>query len=986
MKKITLLFLFLFLVSCAPVRAAVVTPTPVATSTAVVPVTASGLPKFDHIILIVLENKDYSVAMDRKSMPELNVLAQKYVLLSNDHGVSHPSLPNYLALMSGSTQGVTSDCTNCFVNAANLADEIANSGRTWKAYLESMPSPCFIGDAKPYAQKHNPLLYFDSIRLNASVCDQSIVPLTQLDSDLSANQLPNFAYIMPNLCNSGHDCSAGTADKWLGSMVTKLQASPALGQNSLIAITFDEASDSDTSSCCGLGQGGGHVVTVLISPSAKPGFTDDTPYSHYSLLKTILTAWNLPDLGITNQPTIKPIVAPWSVSINSGSTPIPVTTDTPSSSSSAPTQVDIQSMVCSSSSPASNTYTVKICFSNPNNESTLTGEVEISASFEITGTQPGVQRAVFYLDGNYLLTSYYSPYKFTLPTEKWVDGNHTLSVEALMRDQFVTQRANLAVVFKNGVTSVPVNNNVFQPSTGRTPSNGEPFIVAAVGDGAGGGQDETKVTDLIASINPNLFLYLGDVYQEGSPAEFYNWYGTSSTFYGQFRAITNPTIGNHDYLTGNASAYFDYWNNIPDYYSYDTNGWHFISLNSNGSKVPTGAGSEQYNWLEQDLAKNTLPCTIVYYHHPLFNVGTEGPTPQMADIWKLLAQYKVSIVLNGHDHDYQRWMPLDGNGQPSPDGITEFVVGTGGHGLQSFPQSDDRVAYSNNSNPEAFGILTLQLNKSGANFSFLSTDESVLDSGVIPCRGANADEQSPTMPTKLTAAAVSSTRVDLTWGAAQDNTGVAGYAIYRNGLNIATVPAYRLEYSDTTVTPALNYAYSMVAFDSEGRKSLATLPVKVVTPGVATDITFSPVADLYVNSANPGSNYGKSPFMKISSNPEMNAYMRFTVTGLKGKSIAHAYLLIYANNSNKQGFSVAMVESTIWGEESTSFKTAPSVGDVLADSGAISADSWITLDLTEVVTGEGTYDFSITANGDKSISLASRESGVNAPQLVIDFK
>jgi hypothetical protein len=146
------------------------------------------------------------------------------------------------------------------------------------------------------------------------------------------------------------------------------------------------------------------------------------------------------------------------------------------------------------------------------------------------------------------------------------------------------------------------------------------------------------------------------------------------------------------------------------------------------------------------------------------------------------------------------------------------------------------------------------------------------------------------------------------------------------------------------------------------------------------------VADLYVNSANPGSNYGKSPFMKISSNPEMNAYMRFTVTGLKGKSIAHAYLLIYTNNSNKQGFSVAMVESTSWGEESTSFKNAPSVGDALADSGAISADSWITLDLTEVVTGEGIYDFSITANGDKSISLASRESGVNAPQLVIDFK
>jgi len=348
MKKILVLSILVWVMAgCAPVRPNFVTPPPLPSpsvttrSTAVtqpaVPSTpapaataapsantASDIPNFDHIFLIVLENEGYATALNSASMPHLVDLAKKYVLLSNYFAASHPSLPNYIALVSGSTQNITSDCMNCFVNGSNLADEIEKSGRTWKAYMESMPSPCFIGNADPYAQKHNPLLYFDSIRLNAARCENSIVPLSQLDNDLKANKLPNFSYIMPNLCDSGHDCSAATADNWLNGMVSKLQASPTLGLNSLIIITFDEAKTSDKTSCCGLGKGGGKVATVLISPLAKAGFTDDTAYSHYSLLKTILTAWNLPSLGKTNESTIEPILAPWapaSVSPNPTSTP-----------------------------------------------------------------------------------------------------------------------------------------------------------------------------------------------------------------------------------------------------------------------------------------------------------------------------------------------------------------------------------------------------------------------------------------------------------------------------------------------------------------------------------------------------------------------------------------------------------------------------------------------------------------------------------------
>ena len=273
---------------------------------------AVKVPNFDHIVLIMLENEYFQDVIGDAQMPHLNALAKQNVLLSNYFAIGHPSLPNYLALLSGSTQNIASDCLNCFVNQPNLADEIEASGRTWKSYQESLPSPCFVGNAGHYAQWMNPFIYFDSIRLDATRCDRSIVPLTQLDKDLAANQLPNFSLIMPNLCDSGHSCVAETSDNWLNAMVAKLQASPALGQNSLIIITFDEGVQDNTATCCGkTTKTKGQIPAVLISPLARQGFNDPAIYSHYNLLKTILAAWNLPGLGQTALDSVQPIVAPW---------------------------------------------------------------------------------------------------------------------------------------------------------------------------------------------------------------------------------------------------------------------------------------------------------------------------------------------------------------------------------------------------------------------------------------------------------------------------------------------------------------------------------------------------------------------------------------------------------------------------------------------------------------------------------------------------
>jgi len=569
---------------------------------------------------------------------------------------------------------------------------------------------------------------------------------------------------------------------------------------------------------------------------------------------------------------------------------------------------------------------------------------------------------------------------------KWQDGSYLIQAQALMRDGYTTdQLPGLNLTFNNGINNPPVNQGSFTPSTGTTPGNGAPFLVAAAGDGADGGPSAANVTNLIAGINPNLFLYLGDVYEKGSVAEFYNWYGNQGSNFSRFLSITDPTIGNHEYTGSSAPGYFDYWNNIPNYYSFNAGGWHFISLNSNSSRIGVDSSSPQYNWLAQDLAANAQACTIVYYHHPLFNIGPEGPTTAMAPIWALMAQYGVSIVLNGHDHDYQRWVPLDANGNPSSTGITEFVAGGAGHGIQTFITSDSRVAFSDDLNPETFGALTLALNSTGASFSYINTSGKILDSGVVPCVNAAADTQPPSVPAGLTATASKATQVDLSWQASTDNAGVAGYTIYRDGATLVTVSATTLTYSDVSVLPSSTYNYTVDAFDQAGNHSDQSSPVSVTTPAMPSSLIFNVGADTYVNSSNPTTNYGSAIVWRTNSSPVLNGYLRFTVQGLAGYTVQHAYLKVYANSSGSAGIKSLAVADNSWGENTITYNNAPPMGAVLGTSGAFTSGTWVTIDVTSYITGEGTYSFGITTPGTTQISFAAKESGVNAAQLEIDL-
>ena len=311
--------LFFFIPSCAQVPSTpaggTVTPSPSLVPSTPSPVTTLTpvplVPDFKHIVIIMFENREFGSVIGRSAMPNYNRLAREYTLLTQYYAITHPSLPNYIALMGGDTFGIDSNCRDCFRAETSLPDLLESSGRTWKTYQEDMPSRCFLGDTDKYVQKHNPFVYFDAIRLDTVRCERSVVPLTVLQTDIESHSLPNFTFIMPNLCNSGHDCLLREVDTWLSNVLDELvPALDATGDSYAIFMLFEEGEGSH--SCCGLPEkAGGRVPVVIYSPQVKNGFEDITPYTHYSLLKTIANAWGLPYLGHAAEDNHQLIVAPW---------------------------------------------------------------------------------------------------------------------------------------------------------------------------------------------------------------------------------------------------------------------------------------------------------------------------------------------------------------------------------------------------------------------------------------------------------------------------------------------------------------------------------------------------------------------------------------------------------------------------------------------------------------------------------------------------
>ncbi|HEY6398650.1 MAG TPA: alkaline phosphatase family protein, partial [Solirubrobacteraceae bacterium] len=245
-----------------------------------------------HIAVIVMENHEYGDIIGSPSAPFINRLARRYGLARGMYAISHPSLPNYLALAAGATFGRTSDCTTCTVGATSVSDQFARAGISWRAYMEGLPRPCYTGAvAGGYAKKHNPFVYFTHLVSSPSSCVNDIVPLARLALDEHSPMLPRFIWITPNLCHDMHDCDVVTGDRFLARLVPPLLR--ALGHDGLLILTWDEGVSDN--GCCRLASGG-HVVTIVAGPGARRGARMNGPADHYSVLQTIEDLLGLPRL------------------------------------------------------------------------------------------------------------------------------------------------------------------------------------------------------------------------------------------------------------------------------------------------------------------------------------------------------------------------------------------------------------------------------------------------------------------------------------------------------------------------------------------------------------------------------------------------------------------------------------------------------------------------------------------------------------------
>ncbi|HEY2652161.1 MAG TPA: alkaline phosphatase family protein [Solirubrobacteraceae bacterium] len=235
------------------------------------------------IAVIVMENQEYGDVIGSAAAPFINGLASRYASDLEMYGVTHPSLPNYLALTGGSTFGIASDCTACSVaGATSIVDQLERAHISWRAYMEDLPRPCFTGaSAGEYARKHDPFVYYTRVVNNRRWC-RRVVPLTALGDDERGRTLPRFIWITPNLCHDMHDCSVATGDRFLSSLVPPLLRS--LGPRGVLFITWDEGTSD--AGCCRLASGG-HVATIVAGPGAKRGARMTRPTDHYSLLETI---------------------------------------------------------------------------------------------------------------------------------------------------------------------------------------------------------------------------------------------------------------------------------------------------------------------------------------------------------------------------------------------------------------------------------------------------------------------------------------------------------------------------------------------------------------------------------------------------------------------------------------------------------------------------------------------------------------------------
>ena len=464
------------------------------------------------------------------------------------------------------------------------------------------------------------------------------------------------------------------------------------------------------------------------------------------------------------------------------------------------------------------------------------------------------------------------------------------------------------------------------------------------GNGTSGSCREKATSDLLVNAGLSAVLSLGDnQYYCGGYQAYLQSYDPT---WGRVKSITRPVVGNHEYLTSGgtdcttantgAAGYFNYFGSAAGspsqgYYSFDVGTWHLIAINSNCSNAGgCSASSPQGQWLAADLAAHQNFCTLAYWHIPLFSSGGRASTNTQA-IWQILYNNNVDLVLNGHDHIYERFAPQAPNGTlDTARGIREFIVGSGGANHTSLATI---AANSEVRDTTTYGVLKLTLHPTSYDWQFVhEAGKTFTDSGNQVCHGS--------------APAATSTP--------------------------AGSPA-------ATFTPTPTATGTAVASPTSTPTSANT---STATPAGNT-FTFAPTDDAYIYQTNGTTNFGSATTLQVDNSPVKNILLKFNVSGLSGQTITSAKLRLFGADPSSKGGDFYSVSDNTWQQGTVTWNNAPAANTtLLASLGSVQVGNWYEVNLTSFITGNGTYSLRVSSTSSDGADYSSKE-GANPPQLVI---
>lgn len=437
-------------------------------------------------------------------------------------------------------------------------------------------------------------------------------------------------------------------------------------------------------------------------------------------------------------------------------------------------------------------------------------------------------------------------------------------------------------------------------------------------------------------------------------------------------------------------------------------------LTIGGTTYDYASGTVHGEWLAGviDAARaGGIPWVAVGMHYPCLTMSVSGGCSMGGELWNLLVEKRVDLVLHGHSHNYQRTKQLaldpvtcpsipvtgyepgcvvdDGSDgvYPKGTGTVDVIAGTFGQSLKDVDPGDPEAPYFVEADGTTWGYVEYSVSADRIDARFVNARGTFTDSfSIVAGATAAADRVPPTTPTGLAATVVGDTRVDLSWLPSSDDVEVERYGIFRDGVRvgISTEPMF----SDIGAIPGTVHTYHVVAYDAAGNRSAPSESVTVAMPGAGAAATFLPVADATVKVKSPSSNYGSAPSLEVDNSPVKDVLLRFTVTGVGQGTVTSAKLRLYCLDPSTSGGTFRRVDDHTWSEDTVTWDSAPAADPVpVASLGGVSAGSWYEVDLTSLITGDGTFDLRISSDSSNGADYASKEGlGGSPPTLVVAYQ